>query len=105
MDLRVYQTEAGDQPFWKWPDSLRDRQARARIQTRMDRMMTGNFGDAKPVGGGVMEVRVDWGPGCRVYFAPIGQVVVLLLCAGDKKTQQKDIEHAKAYLEDYKARG
>lgn len=64
----------------------------------------GNFGDSEPVGEGVMELRVDWGPGYRVYLARLGQSVVLLLCGGDKRTQDKDIKRAKEYFKDYKAR-
>ena len=67
-------------------------------------MATGNFGDVEPVGEGVLELRIDWGAGYRVYFARIGQVIVLLLCGGDKRTQQKDIKHAKEYFADYKKR-
>jgi len=64
----------------------------------------GSFGDAKSVGEGVMELRIDWGPGYRVYFARLGRVVVLLLCGGDERTQGDDIKHAKDCLKDYKAR-
>ena len=67
-------------------------------------MAAGNFGDVEPVGEGVLELRIDWGPGYRVYFGRIGQVVVLLLCGGDKRTQQRDIKRAKDYFEDYKRR-
>lgn len=69
--------------------------ARARIQARIDRMTQGNFGDAKPVGEGVSELRIDYGPGYRVYFKKTGREVVLLLCGGDKHTQKKDINRAK----------
>ena len=62
------------------------------------------FGDVEPVGEGVLELRIDWGPGYRVYFARIGQVFVLLLCGGDKRTQQRDIKRAKDNFEDYKRR-
>jgi putative addiction module killer protein len=78
--------------------------ARAGLEARIARVAIGNFGDAEPVGDGVLELRIDWGPGYRVYFARLGQVVVLLLCGGDKTTQQKDIDRAKAYFDDYKAR-
>jgi putative addiction module killer protein len=64
----------------------------------------GNVGDAKALDGGVSELRIDWGPGYRVYFARIGAAILLLLCAGDKTTQLQDIERAKTYLEDYRAR-
>jgi putative addiction module killer protein len=103
-ELRYYQTSAGEQPFVKWLRDLEDRQARARIEARLSRVAIGNFGDVEPVGEGVMELRIDWGPGYRVYFARVGQVIVLLLCGGDKRTQQRDINRAKGYLEDCKAR-
>ena len=104
IELRYYQTVAGEQPFVEWLRALKDRQARTRIEARIARVAVGNFGDTEPVGEGVLELRIDWGPGYRVYFARLGQVVVLLLCGGDKRTQQKDIDRAKTYFEDYKAR-
>ena len=64
----------------------------------------GNLGDVEAVGEGVLEMRIDWGPGYRIYFSRNDQVIVLLLCGGDKRTQQRDIKRAKAYFEDYKAR-
>ena len=103
-ELRYYQTPAGEQPFVEWLRSLKDRQARTRIEARIARVAIGNFGDTEPVGEGVLELRIDWGPGYRVYLGRLGQVVVLLLCGGDKRTQQKDIDRAKAYFEDYRAR-
>jgi len=104
MELRYYQTAAGGRPFVEWLERLNDKQARTRIEARLARVAVGNFGDVEPVGEGVMELRIDWGPGYRVYSARLGQVVVLLLCGGDKRTQQKDINRAKGYFEDYKAR-
>jgi putative addiction module killer protein len=104
IELRYYQTPAGEQPFVEWLRGLKDRQARTRVEARIARVAVGNFGDTEPVGEGVLELRIDWGPGYRVYFARLGQVVVLLLCGGDKRTQQKDIDRAEAYFEDYKAR-
>ncbi len=104
MELRYYQTSTGEQPFVEWLKGLDDRQARTRIEARLARVAVGNFGDVEPVGEGVMELRIDWGPGYRVYFARVGQVIVLLLCGGDKRTQQRDINRAKEYFEDYKAR-
>jgi putative addiction module killer protein len=83
---------------------LADAQARARIQARLARVALGNFGDHKPVGDGVLELRIDWGAGYRVYFARIRATVLILLCGGDKTTQQEDIARAKNYLEDFKAR-
>ena len=104
MELRYYQTSSGEQPFVEWLKGLDDRQARTRIEARLARVVIGNLGDVGPVGEGVMELRIDWGPGYRVYFARVGQVIVLLLCGGDKRTQQRDINRAKEYFEDYKAR-
>lgn len=105
MLYEVHYYRSGDKrPFPDWLEALGDRQARARIQVRVDRLALGNFGDHRALGGGIYELRIDWGPGYRVYFARIGKVLLLLLCGGDKTTQQKDIENAKAYLQDYKAR-
>ena len=81
--------------FAEWLDDLRDSRARTRIIARLDRMEMGNFGDVRPVGGGVNELRIHYGPGYRVYFVRRGPVVVILLCGGDKKTQHADIAKAK----------
>ena len=104
IELRYYQRANGEQPFTDWLERLRDQDARARVQARLARVAVGNLGDVEPVGEGVMELRIDWGPGYRVYFARLGQMIVLLLLGGDKRTQQKDIKRAKSYFEDYKAR-
>jgi putative addiction module killer protein len=104
VELRYYQTSAGERPFVDWLERLNDKQARTRIEARLARVAVGNLGDVEPVGEGVMELRIDWGPGYRVYFARVGQVIVLLLCGGDKRTQERDINRAKGYFEDYKAR-
>lgn len=82
--------------YKKWRGSLRDPVAKAAIAKRIVRITAGNFGDAKPLGGGVSEIRFDIGPGYRVYFMRMGSVVVLLLCAGDKGSQVRDIARAKA---------
>ena len=81
--------------FKLWLRNLRDRTARARINKRLRRIVDGNFGDAKPVGGGVSEIRINFGPGYRVDFTQRGPVLVILLCGGDKSTQNADIEDAK----------
>ena len=73
---------------------LRDRQARARINARIRRLSLGNFGDVKPIGEGVSELRIDFGPGYRVYFVQRGQTLVVLLAGGDKRTQDRDIKKA-----------
>ena len=81
--------------FAKWLSGLRDRTAKARIAVRIDRMALGNPGDVRPLGGGVSEMRIDYGPGYRVYFVRRGNVVVLLLSGGDKASQARDIAAAK----------
>lgn len=81
--------------FEKWFENLKDRKARARIQARVDRLELGNFGDVAPVGDGISELRIFYGPGYRVYFIQQGSVIVILLSGGDKGTQQADIAHAK----------
>jgi putative addiction module killer protein len=80
--------------FAEWFAGLRDRTARARITVRIRRLSLGNPGDVKPVGGGVAEMRIDYGPGYRVYFVRRGDTVVVLLCGGDKRHQDRDIARA-----------
>jgi putative addiction module killer protein len=82
--------------FADWLAALRDDRARARIASRIDRLAAGNPGDAKPIGGGLSELRIDYGPGYRVYFQQRGRVLVILLCGGDKSSQAADIERAAA---------
>ncbi len=105
FDIQNYLSHAGADPYANWLASLADRQARARVLVRIGRMASGNFGDVKPVGGGVWEARVDWGPGYRVYYAQAGKRLILLLIGGDKRKQQSDIEQAHAYWEDWQQRG
>jgi putative addiction module killer protein len=81
--------------FTKWFEGLKDRKAKARIQVRIDRVELGNFGDFAPVGDGVNELRIFYGPGYRVYFIQSTSVVVILLSGGDKDSQQADIARAK----------
>jgi putative addiction module killer protein len=81
--------------FMEWRAGLRDAVARKRIGARIDQLSFGNFGDAKPVGEGVSELRLDFGPGYRIYFVQRGDVLVILLCGGDKSTQARDIAKAK----------
>ncbi len=86
--IEVRKTEV----FAKWLDALKDIRARARILMRIERLAAGNLGDVKPVGGGVSELRIDYGPGYRVYYKKHGRQVVILLAGGDKSTQTKDIK-------------
>jgi putative addiction module killer protein len=88
--------------FTRWLEALRDRQARARIQARMRRLSLGNPGDVKPVGEGISELRIDHGPGYRVYFMRRGPIVVVLLCGGDKGSQDRDIALAKTIAAQWK---
>jgi len=104
-ELKYYINDRGQVIFRDWLHSLRDRTARAKIRVRLDRVEDGNFGDCEPVGEGVMELRIHYGPGYRVYFALDGPKIVLLLCGGDKGSQPKDIQLAKEYWRDYKKRG
>lgn len=90
--------------FGDWLGRCGDPEAKVRVLIRIARLESGNSGDCKPVGRGVWEMRIDHGPGYRVYFARIGKEVVLLLCAGDKRTQRHDIERAQMHLIDYKKR-
>lgn len=103
-DLEIYETEDGDAPFSSWLDSLKDREARARIRKRLNRATLGNLGDCKSVGEGVFEFRIDYGPGYWVYFGQIGVRVILLLCGGDKSTQDRDILKAKQFWADFNQR-
>lgn len=80
--------------FGQWLDGPRDLQARARIQARIERLATGNPGDVEPVGEGVSELRIHYGPGYRVYFRQRGQELIVLLAGGDKSTQTRDIQAA-----------
>ena len=80
--------------FVRWLDGLRDIRARARVQARIERLAGGNPGDVQPVGEGVSEMRIDYGPGYRVYFKRVGREIVILLAGGDKRTQSADIKTA-----------
>jgi len=97
----VRETEA----YRDWFGGLRDRRAKARIDIRVKRLAMGNPGDARPVGGGVSELRIDYGPGYRVYFKDTGTEIIVLLCGGDKRTQPGDIGRAKELLRDLEVAG
>ncbi len=96
--LELKQTET----IRKWRTNLKDQRARALIASRLDRLAFGNAGDVRPVGEGVSELRIDYGPGYRVYFQQRGNTIALLLCAGDKRTQERDIETAKRLAREWR---
>lgn len=104
IKIEYYITLYGKTPFLDWLGSLRDIKARGKIRTRLDRVQVGNLGDYRSVGKGVWELKIDYGPGYRVYFGQIGSTVILLLCGGDKSTQQQDISKAQEYWADYERR-
>lgn len=104
FELKRYRSAAGDEPFTQWLAHLADRQARARILARIERLEIGNFGDCKPLRDGVSELRIDWGPGYRVYFGRDGRTVIVLLCGGDKRKQEADIKWATQLWQEYENR-
>ncbi len=103
-EIREFVRADGGSPFREWLDDL-PVPIRARIQARVARFEAGNLGDSKPVGGGVSEARLHFGPGYRLYFGIDGKTVIVLLCGGDKGSQHGDIRRAKQFWEDYLERG
>lgn len=87
--------------FDRWLRKLRDPHAKARVEMRIRRLGLGNAGDAQPIGEGLSEMRIDYGPGYRLYYLQKGSILVILLCGGDKRTQKKDIENAKRIAKDW----
>jgi putative addiction module killer protein len=100
--LNWYQTEEETEPALDWLRKLRDAKGRGVIRTRLNRIQSGNFGNCEPIGDGVHELKIDFGPGYRIYFGEDGDSVILL-SAGDKNTQDRDIRDAKRYWSDYNA--
>jgi putative addiction module killer protein len=103
-DILHYKTADGVDIFGAWLEDLSDRTAAARVAARIDRVGGGNLGDHKSVDGGIWELRIDYGPGYRVYYALAGRRVILLLCGGDKRKQDSDIRRASSFLKDYNDR-
>ncbi len=103
-EIRLYRTQDGLCPFEEWVARLKDNDAEMRIDVRLARLEMGNPGDVKAVGEGVSELRIDYGPGYRVYFGRVGATLIILLCAGSKRTQTADIKRAKKYWDDYQQR-
>lgn len=104
FELILYQQDRGQRPFEKWLERLRDKNAKTRIARRLRLVQDGTLGDCKPVGEGVLELRIDVGAGYRVYCGRHGETLVILLCGGDKSTQTGDIERAKEFWADWKRR-
>ena len=105
MELRIYTDLQERQPLTRWLADLQDVRARAQIRARLARVRAGNFGDCKPLRDGVQELKIDYGPGYRVYLSRQGPLIVLLLCGSDKSDQTKAINQAIEYLNDWKQRG
>src|SRR5450755_1658633 len=104
MTVLIYESINGTAPYSQWLDALKDIQAAAKIEVRVRRIRLGNLGHWEPVGEGVAELKIDYGPGYRVYFGRIGSTIIVLLCGGDKKTQRRDIVKAKELWLDFKER-
>lgn len=104
IEIRHYLTASGADLFEDWLDSLRDARAEAKVVARTSRLAAGNFGDCKPLTGGIGELRIDYGPGYRVYYAMVGRTCVLLLGGGDKRRQSADIRRAVECWSDYLGR-
>lgn len=101
-EVVAFRAQDGRAPFEEWLDDLNDKKAVARVLARLARVRQGNLGDCKSVGEGVSELRVDYGPGYRVYFGQQGRTLVVLLCGGDKRTQGRDLRLAKQYWREFK---
>jgi putative addiction module killer protein len=104
IDIGLYATRDGRVPFDEWLDSLNDSVAQQRVDTCLGRIRGGNLGDRKSLGGGLLEFHLDFGPGYRIYFTSQGRRVVILLVGGEKRGQDRDVQRAKEYLEDWKER-
>lgn len=102
--LVIYRTGNDKRPFIKWIGSLKDSKVRGIIKNRLDRLENGVYGDCEPVGEGVKELRIHFGPGYRIYFGEDEATIVVILCGGPKSSQRKDIVAAKSYWADYKER-
>ncbi len=103
-EIRNYQTVDGINPFVEWLDSLRDRKAKVIIEKKLERVALGNLGNYRSVGEGVCELKIDYSSGYRLYFGQVGSTIILLLCGGDKSSQQEDIFKAREYWKDYERR-
>ena len=100
--IKVFVSSDGRSPIEEWLRGIKDDATRARIRTRISRLRTGNFGDTKSLRAGVYELRLDFGPGYRIYYAIMEQTIVLLLNGGNKSSQKKDIEKAISFWQEFK---
>jgi putative addiction module killer protein len=101
-EIKIYATEEGKEPFRDWLNSLKDIDTQAFVFQRLQRIKLGNFGDCKPIGEGLWEFRIHHKAGIRIYYARVGQQLILIIGGGNKRSQQRDIAKALKYLEDYK---
>lgn len=101
--VEVYQTPDGKKIFTEWLDSLKDKRTVSIITKRLERVKLGNLGDIRSVGKGVYELKVDYGAGYRIYFGQIANTIIIILCAGDKSTQDRDIIQAQEYWKNYRS--
>ena len=102
ISIKLLETDEGKVPFKEWYDSLRDKVTKVRVRRRLDRVELGNFGDTQSVGEGIYELRLHFGSGYRVYFARVGNTVIVLVGGGDKSSQKTDIAQAQALWRKYK---
>lgn len=100
--ISLYTTDDGKIPFLDWLENIKDLKIQRRIKLRIDRLIDGNFGDTKSVGNKLYELRLFFGAGYRIYYTIENNILIILFTGGDKSTQIKDIEKAKAFLQDYK---
>ncbi|MGA1825230.1 MAG: type II toxin-antitoxin system RelE/ParE family toxin [bacterium] len=104
IKIELYVTEEGKVPFSEWLQSLKDRKTRAKIRVRLDHVRLGNLGNNKFLGNWIYELKIDYGPGYRIYYGQAGKKIILLLLGGEKKRQQSDIKQAQKYWADYRRR-
>ena len=100
--LKLFCLQCGSAPFADWFSRLRDIRAKQKVIARLANVRSGSLGNTRAVGEGVQELKIDYGPGYRVYFGQAGNEIVILLCGGDKRTQDEDIKQAKAFWKEYK---
>lgn len=104
FQIEVYEAPDGTTPFLAWFKRMGDHRAQARIRTRLARVRLGNLGDSRSIGEGLHELRINYGPGYRLYYGQAGHRLILVLCAGTKRNQQRDINQARRYWNDYRRR-